>query len=510
MRGRVLMVQGTGSSVGKSLLVAGLCRLFQQDGLRVAPFKAQNMALNAFVTSEGHEVGRAQAVQAEAAGVPPHVDMNPILLKPEGNARSQVVVMGKPWRSLPAATYYQHRRELWPTVTAALDRLRARHDLVIIEGAGSPAEINLRPRDIVNMAVALHAQAPVLLVGDIERGGVFASLIGTLILLAPEEQRLVKGLIINKFRGDLSLLQDGLRMIEERAGKPVLGVVPFVPDLAIAEEDSLALEQPELRDPVTAESAIDIAVVRLPRVSNFDDVDALRLQPGVRVRFVTTTGELGRPHAVILPGSKNTLDDLVWLRQRGLEQTIRDLARTGTAVVGICGGYQMLGQRLSDPHAVDGYSLEGGDGCSMPGLGLLPVDTVFQPQKRTLQVKARVVSDRGFLAPIVGCEVEGYEIHMGETQGGQPLFEITGTGQTQGRRSEGAVDKTGRIMGTYLHGVFDTPAFREAWLRSLGWQGAGTLPPLRQVREAAYKRLAGALRDSLDVAQLREIIDHAL
>jgi adenosylcobyric acid synthase len=352
MTAKVLMVQGTASSAGKSLLVTALCRIFSQDGLRVAPFKAQNMSLNSFVTDEGHEIGRAQVVQAEAAGIAPHVDMNPILLKPEGDARSQVVVMGRPWQTLSAASYYERKQLLWEQVTTALARLRAQYDLVVIEGAGSPAEINLRQSDIVNMAVALHVGAPVLLAGDIDRGGVFASLVGTLVLLDEAERRLVKGLVINKFRGDLSLLEPGLAMLEERAGVPVLGVVPFLPQLHIAEEDSVALDGAPAATDAPA-GALDVAVIRLPRISNFDDYDALALEPGVQVRYVDSARELGQPAAIILPGTKHTLSDLRWLRSQGLDQRIVELARQGAAVAGTRLSRPRrrgAGERLRDPH----------------------------------------------------------------------------------------------------------------------------------------------------------------
>ncbi len=500
------MVQGTASSVGKSLLVAGLCRLFRQDGLRVAPFKAQNMSLNSYVTPEGHEIGRAQVVQAEAAGLPPHVDMNPVLLKPEADTRSQVVLMGRPWKSVPAGTYYRHRDELWATVAAALDRLRARYDLVIAEGAGSPAEINLRPGDIVNMDVALHAQAPVLLVGDIDRGGVFAALLGTLMLLAPEERALVRGLVINKFRGDLALLTDGLRMLEERAGVPVVGVVPYLHNLAIAEEDGVYLENlgPAAR---SAAEALDIAAIQLPHISNFDDLDALQLEPGVRVRWVTEARALGQPRAIVIPGSKNTLGDLAWLRAQGLASAIGERARAGTAIVGICGGYQMLGNTLADPQGYDG----GQAAEAVAGLGLLPVDTTFYGEKATHQARAQVRASQGWLAELVGGEVTGYEIHMGASRGGTPLFEIVERGPHAVSEPDGAVAAEGRILGTYLHGLFDTPAFRRAWLRSLGWQGDASPAglTLREVREAAYDRLAAVLRESLDVGRLYALIRDA-
>jgi len=501
MTANVLMVQGTASSAGKSVLVTALCRIFSQDGVRVAPFKAQNMALNAFVTPEGREIGRSQAVQAEAAGIPPHVDMNPVLLKPEGEARSQVIVMGRPWQTLPATSYYERKQVLWEQVTAALARLRERYELVVIEGAGSPAEINLRQSDIVNMAVARHADAPVLLVGDIDRGGAFASMVGTLALLEEEERRLVKGLVINKFRGDLGLLQDGLEMLEERAGVPVLGVIPYLPDLHIAEEDSVALEGALT---VASGDDVDIAVIRLPRISNFDDFDPLALEPGVRVRYVSAARELGRPDAVILPGTKHTIADLEWLRDKGLDGRILDLARRGVAVVGICGGYQMLGRRI-----VDASGVESPEGAACDGLGLLPVATEFAAAKETHQVQAEVLSGPGFLAAAAGAAVAGYEIHMGSSgltgSGACPLFRLTQRGGRPADALDGAVDAAGRVWGSYLHGLFDNTGFRRAWLRSLGWSPPGQEIDVLSIRQAAYDRLAAAVRASLDMDRVRRM-----
>ncbi len=498
MAAKVLMVQGTASSAGKSLLVTALCRIFAQDGVRVAPFKAQNMALNSFVTPEGHEIGRSQAVQAQAAGLPPHVDMNPILLKPEGDARSQVVVMGRPWQTLAAADYYERKAILWEQVTAAMARLRERYELVVIEGAGSPAEINLREGDIVNMAVALHADAPVLLVGDIDRGGVFASLLGTLMLVEAAERRLVKGLVINKFRGDVRLLEPGLEMFEVRAGVPVLGVIPYLHDLRIAEEDSVALEGAQAA--AGPDGVIDVAVIRFPRISNFDDFDALALEPGVRVRYVGAARELGRPDAVILPGTKHTLADLGWLRSQGLDRRVIDLAWQGAAVAGICGGYQMLGRAISDPAGVESSAGERSE-----GLGLLPVVTEFAPVKATHQVQARALAGAAS-----GTQVAGYEIHMGRSrlagEKAQPLLRLVRRSGRPVDAFDGAVDAAGRVWGTYLHGIFDNTRFRRAWLRSLGWS-----PPEREVdlaatRQVAYDRLAAAVRASLDMDLLRQIV----
>ena len=352
MAGKVLMIQGASSSVGKSLLVTALCRLFAQRGVRVAPFKAQNMSNNAAVCVDGAEIGRSQAVQATAAGIEPTAEMNPILLKPEGNARSQVIVMGRPWRTLLAGEYYQHKAELWPVVTTALDRLRAAYELVVIEGAGSPAELNLHATDIVNMAVARYARSPVLLVGDIDRGGVFAQLLGTLWLLPPAEQALVRALVVNKFRGDLRLFAEGVRILEARSALPVLGVVPFVPNLYIPEEDSASLDE-VAEMPSAGMAEIDIAVIRLPRLANFDDFSPLAAEEGIRLRYVHSCTTLGQPHAVILPGTKSTIADLVWLQEQGLAQAIRDLGAAGTAVAGICGGYQMLGGNILDPQGVE-------------------------------------------------------------------------------------------------------------------------------------------------------------
>ncbi len=495
MSARTLMIQGTGSSVGKSLLVTGLCRLYARRGIRVLPFKAQNMSNNAGVTPEGGEIGRAQVVQAEACGVPPHVDMNPILLKPEADSRSQVVVLGRPWATLPAGSYYRRKAELWEVVVEALERLRARADLVVIEGAGSPAELNLREGDIVNMAVARHAQSPVLLVGDIDKGGIFAQLLGTLWLLAPEERALVRGLIVNKFRGDPALFADGVRILEERSGLPVLGVVPWLPDHGIAEEDAATLGSTVGRASPTEGVMLDIAVIALPRIANFDDFDPLAMEPGVRVRFVRTADELGRPHAVILPGTKHTLADLAWLRDTGLAEAVKALAREGTTVVGICGGYQMLGWSIADPVGVEG-------GGRAEGLGLLPIQVVFHREKVTWPARARACGNLPWLPD--GMELEGYEIHMGRAASPAPLFEIRRPNEEMALDGCAAAD--GRVWGTHLHGLFHNDAFRRAWLRSLGWHLSEGDRPLAERRAAAYDRLADALEAALDIAHLDAMI----
>jgi adenosylcobyric acid synthase len=496
MTAKTLMVLGTHSDAGKSILVTALCRIFAQDGYRVAPFKAQNMALNAGVTPEGHEIGRATIAQAEAAGIPAHVDMNPILLKPEGHRRSQVVLDGRPYTHIDAGNWHSLKPLLWQHVTAALDRLRARFDLVIMEGAGSPAEINLKGGDIVNMRVAQYAGAPVLLVGDIDRGGVFAALVGTMMLLEPEERALVKGFVINKFRGDINLLGDGLHMLQERTfNTPTLGVIPYLPQIGIAAEDSVTLDK-ALPGP-GAENMVDIAVIRLPRIANFDDFDPLAAEPGVQVRFVEQVEKLASPVAIILPGSKMTLPDLAWLRESALAERIIQLARAGTPIVGICGGYQMLGESLFD---LSGVEADGGTRAA--GLGLLPVETIFTGDKRTIQVQATLQCETGPFALLKGTPIRGYEIHMGRSQISANVSPLCRVGQESNHHFDGAVSNDGRMWGTYLHGLFDNNALRHAWLRSLGWQGTGQAFD----REQAYNRLADHVRSHLDMAVLRQIV----
>jgi len=494
--GRTLMVQGTSSAVGKSLLVTGLCRYYRDLGLRVAPFKAQNMALNSAVTPEGLEIGRAQAVQAEAAGIPPHVDMNPILLKPEAGGGCQVVVMGEPATTIPSSDY--HPRALSPVVEASLLRLRQQYDLVILEGAGSPAEINLKSRDIANMYLAELADAPVLLVGDIDRGGVFAALAGTLLLLEPHERKRVVGLVINKFRGDLGLLRDGLSMIEARVERPVLGVLPFLPELRIAEEDSVALEQRRAVAPHP--DRLDVAVLRFPHLSNLDDVLALEHEPDVGVRFVERLDALGAPDApdlVILPGSKSTRADLVWLRERGFEPWLRKRAERAAPILGICGGYQMLGERI-----VDAESVEGGGG-EAEGLGLLPCVTRFAPHKVTRRVHAtplRSLLTGGAETPLAA--VAGYEIHMGDVVragGAAPLWRIDD-------RTEGCQDPGGAVAGTLIHGVLEDDALRHAMLRGLAARrGLSALRFSASRPDAEYDRVAAAVAEHLDTEQLARL-----
>jgi adenosylcobyric acid synthase len=445
------MVQGTASGVGKSLLVAALCRIFARAGHRVAPFKSQNMSLNAAVTADGGEIGRAQAVQAAA------VDMNPILLKPEADDRSQVVVRGRAIASVDWHGYGRLAPTLWPVVVECLDRLRHAHDLVIIEGAGSPAEINLG-LDLANMRVAALAGAPVLLVGDIDRGGVFASLVGTLALLAPGDRARVAGIVVNRFRGDPGVLAPGLELLTARTGVPVLGVVPHLGEAPLPEEDALGLEHAG-RD--VADARVSVAVPRLPRIANFDDLEPLAAEPGVAVRFVARPEALDGADVVVLPGSKTTVADLAWLRERGLDAAIARAAADGRPVIGVCGGYQMLGERLDDPDRVESAA------PSVTGLGLLPVVTTFERAKTTRRVRGRVLAG-GLFDGAAGAPVDGYEIHCGHTtaHGGAAVFALT---ERAGAPTGPATDvsegtRAGSVAGTYLHGCFSSGALRRALL----------------------------------------------
>lgn len=503
MPARTLMIQGTASSVGKSVLVTALCRIFKQDGFRVAPFKSQNMALNSFVTSEGGEIGRAQAVQAEAAGIKPSVDMNPVLLKPESDARSQVIVRGKVAKTITAGAYYRYTPSLLKTVESSLQCLRSAYDVVIIEGAGSPAEINLRETEIVNMRVARMAHAPVLLVGDIDRGGVFASLVGTLELLEEDERRHVKGLIINKFRGDPKLLEPGLDMLEKRTSRPVLGVVPYFRDIVIGQEDSVYLdERPESR----SSADLDIAIIRLSHISNYDDFDPLE-EEGCRVRYVASFAEIGTPDLIIIPGTKITVRDLRHLWRSGLAEGIIQRARNGTPVIGVCGGYQMLGRSIYDPGEAE--SAEG----AVLGLGLLDVVTTFAPEKSTTQVKGRVLADRGLLKGMKGLELIGYEIHMGQASSSNDsaAFDIFETPEGKVDYVDGAINARGTVLGTYMHGLFHNHAFRQTMLNNLR-RHRGLPERWDRVvnKEQQYDKLADLVRRSLDIPAIYSIVEEGV
>lgn len=502
MAAKTLMVQGTASSVGKSILVAALCRILRQDGWNVAPFKAQNMSLNSYVTRDGKEMGRAQVVQAEAACVEPRVEMNPILLKPEADNRSQVVVDGRPLRALDAHHYFDLQSELWPVVTRSLEDLLEEFEVLVMEGAGSPAEVNLREKDLVNMRVARYCRAPVLLVGDIDRGGVFASLVGTLELLEPEERALIRAFLINKFRGDLSLLTPGLDWLEQRTGVPVAGVIPYFKDIHIAEEDSVALEQ---RKALKAQQdyLIDIAVIGLPHIANFDDFDPLVQERGVRLRYVERNDCLGNPDLIILPGTKSTVADLRYLKESGLAETIVACAQTGTPVAGICGGFQMLGEKILDPGHVESRETA----CS--GLALLPLTTTFGPHKSTHQVRGRVLLNRGILSGAQGLDVRGYEIHMGQTEVPQALapFHIEERSRNGCLDFDGCLNPEGSVLGTYFHGLFHNRDFRRALLQELARRREVRLPAASRVisKEEEYDRLADLVRGALDMELIYRI-----
>lgn len=504
MTARTIMVQGTASSVGKSIVTTALCRLFVQEGLRVAPFKSQNMALNAFVTPEGGEIGRAQAVQAVAARVAPTVDMNPILLKPEGDSRSQVVVLGKPLGSLSALDYQAKKPDLREVVAGSLARLRATHDVVVIEGAGSPAEINLKPRDIVNMFVAELADAPVLLVGDIDRGGVFAAFVGTLELLEPQERARIAAFVVNKFRGDIKLLEPGLDFLRERTGVPVLGVLPYVQRLQIADEDSVSLDDRRGRKRAGPDE-VEIAVVRLPRISNYDDFQPLEHEPGVVVRFVEHAHEFEGADLVVLPGTKSTLADLAWLRQAGMASAIEQRAARGELVLGVCGGCQMLGTKIIDSHRIES-EIEQDE-----GLGLLRVETEFGPEKRTTQLRGRA-GVASFLSSAEDTQITGYEIHMGRVSRApdcQAAFVITErNGQAQ-IALDGARSADGVVVGTMIHGLFENPSVRRSLVTTLRSR-KGLAPrnhsPSTPAAADEFDRLAGVLRSHVDMKLLLGLI----
>jgi adenosylcobyric acid synthase len=515
MTAKVLMVQGTSSSAGKSLLVTALCRIYARRGIRVAPFKAQNMSNNAAVCADGSEIGRAQALQAAAAGLAPSVDMNPVLIKPEADSRSQVILMGRPWHTLEAKNYYEKKAILWEHVTAALDRLRADYDFVIIEGAGSAAEINLRRGDIVNMAVARYAQSPVLLIGDIDRGGIFAQLLGTLWLLDSDERALVRGLVVNMFRGDLALFSDGVQILEEKGNVPVLGVLPYLRNLNLPDEDAVSVEDAlhkveplrhgdteeknkNLRDSAPPWLGLEIVVLALPRISNFDDFDPLKAESGVTLRYVSSAAEFGTPTAVIIPGTKSTIADLDWLRQTGLAEAVSKFAKNGGAVVGICGGYQMLGEAIADPHQVESKVEH------TSGLGLLPVSTEFLKEKATFQAQARIRCRSRWMARLNDSTVSGYEIHMGETLSQTAWLEIASRNGEQVKVADGSVSSDGKIWGCYLHGIFVNDEFRHAWLEGLGWKHRASSQS--EIFNQSLELLADSVEGALNMDLLEKII----
>jgi adenosylcobyric acid synthase len=495
-----IMLQGTASDVGKSVLVAGLCRIFHQDGLKTAPFKSQNMALNSGITPYGQEMGRAQIFQAEAAGVVPDVRMNPVLLKPTSDRQAQVVLMGKVATDMDAVTYHDYKPRLREQIISVWQSLASEYEAIVLEGAGSPAEINLRDRDIVNMGMAEMAQCPVVLVADIDRGGVFAAIYGTLALLQEHERWRVKGVIINKFRGDVALLIPGIRQIEELTGVPVLGVMPWL-DVDLEDEDGVALQRGKyLR---TGERAIDIAVVQLPHISNFTDFNALAAQPDVRVHYVRSPDELHNTDLIILPGSKNTLGDLTWLQENGLAQAVLQARNAGVPVLGVCGGYQMLGETIVD-------EVESGLG-TLPGLGLLNTATRFAHNKTTTLVGATVQTGLpGMLADCGNLELKGYEIHMGETTLLEPCRPLLWLVKEGVRMADGAISEDGLVFGTYLHGLFDSDAFTRTLINALRIRKG--LPELdiavdyAQYKSQQFDLLADGMRKHIDIDRIYQIM----
>ena len=480
------MFQGTSSHVGKSILTTALCRILFRAGRRVAPFKAQNMALNSFVTADGLEMGRAQAAQAEAANLAPRVEMNPVLLKPTGNATSQVIINGRAVGVMSAAAYHSgYSLKAFDAVKDALKKLSAEFDTIIIEGAGSPAEVNLKANDIVNMRVAKHLNAPVILVADIDRGGALASIVGTLELLDDDERALVKGLVINKFRGDVNLFLPAVDFLERKTGKPVLGIVPFIDKLGIDDEDSVSLD-----DKVSSGGEINIAVVRLGKLSNFTDFDSLAGEADVQLTYATAPDALDTADVIILPGSKNTSEDLLNLRGNGFADKILQRAGYGAAIIGICGGFQMLGTKLYDPLGTESAHAE------LDGLGLLPIETTFAAEKFTRQVTLPNVDFEFLGSRIAGTNLEGYEIHSGEsTLRGQKVI------------------AAGNVFGTYVHGIFDNDGFRRQFLNAV--RKKKNLPPLpatrnlRAERQQNYDRLARIVRESLNMDLLEKILCRA-
>ncbi|KNY27997.1 cobyric acid synthase [Pseudobacteroides cellulosolvens] len=507
MKGKSLMIQGTGSSVGKSIITAGLLRIFKQDGHDVAPFKSQNMALNSFITKEGKEMGRAQVVQAEAAGKEPSVTMNPILLKPTTDRKAQVILNGQVYKNMSAAEYHEFKPQLAEMVKETFMGLSSKNDIVVIEGAGSPAEINLRENDIVNMGMAQIARSPVILVGDIDKGGVFASLAGTMLLLTEEEKARVKGVIINKFRGDLEILKPGLDMLYDIIKVPVLGVVPYT-KLNIEDEDSLAERFQKEKGANISE--IDIVIIKVPHMSNFTDFNPLENLQGVKVRYVDTSHEIGQPDLIVLPGTKNTIEDMLYLKKSGMEEVIKNLYKKGVVIFGVCGGYQMLGQNIEDPYKTESELL------GICGMSLLNSSTVFGQKKITTQVEGVVSSNTELLHDLDNTKIIGYEIHMGTTEykeGCIPFIELNKAAGSAAKFVGGVMNREGSVFGTYIHGIFDNMEFTIGFVNNIRKRKGLTKlhydksMEFNQYKEMQYDKLAEILRSSLDIEKIYEIIN---
>ncbi len=495
--GKPIMFQGTASNVGKSFIAAAFCRIFHQDGLRVIPFKSQNMALNSYVTKEGLEMGRAQVFQAEAAGILPSVQMNPILLKPHTNQKSQVIINGKVYGNMDAKEYQEFTPQLLETIQKIYKEISSQYDIVVIEGAGSPAEINLKDNDIVNMGMAKVADAPVILIGDIDRGGVFASLVGTIMLLSEEERERIKGVIINKFRGDIKLLEPGIKMLEDMIHIPVLGVLPYM-NVFMEDEDSLTARFNKTH----AVTTVSIEVVCLPYISNFTDFSIFETQEDVSIRYITRGKCIGDPDMLIIPGSKNTMEDILYLRESGLMEQIKRFAKKGKLVVGLCGGYQMLGKKLWDPKGIETGIHE------LEGLGLLDIETSFDTEKVTTQVSGRIQNNLpGYLKDLGGKKITGYEIHMGTTTFGKDIIPLLAIEEKLGKKVsfiEGCTNKEGNIIGTYLHGFFDEVDFMRSLLNTLREKKGldkkhTTVTSLDEFKNREYDKLAKIVRQNVDL-----------
>ena len=512
---KALMIQGTGSGAGKSLLVAALCRIFKDSGVNAAPFKAQNMALNSYITLEGGEIGRAQALQAEAAKIEPTVDMNPILLKASGEAGSQVIIHGKVHSTMKAGEYYAFKKEAWKAVIKSFNRLSKKHELIIMEGAGSPAEINLMNVDIVNMSIAKHAKAPVILVGDIDKGGVFASLYGTVKLIG-NDSRHIKAYVINKFRGDLSILKPGLEMIHEKTGKPVIGVLPYINNIDLPEEDGQALSSqrglcPPYVIPLSEkDKKIKIVIVKLQYISNFTDFDPFMHKPDIEIIYSRNSSEIENADMVIIPGSKNTVKDLMFLKETSLDKSIKQAYSKGIQIMGMCGGYQMLGKKIYDPHSIESPHKE------VDGLGLLNIETTFEKEKTTCRVEGDLVrsSEFGYKSS-ENTKLTGYEIHMGTSRGDIGLFKLRRLSSNPSRATlcsplilDGSIN--GNCWGTYIHGIFENDSFRRGIINSLRKQRG--LPPVdstikySEMKEKAIDNLADIVKQHLDMNFINRII----
>lgn len=499
---KAIMIQGTMSNAGKSLIAAALCRIFKQDGYKVAPFKSQNMALNSYITLDGLEMGRAQVMQAEAAGTEPDVRMNPILLKPTTDVGAQVIVNGKVKGNMSARDYFKSKSEMIPDIMAAYESLSSEYDIIVIEGAGSPVELNLKTDDIVNMGMAKLVNAPVLIVGDIDRGGVFAQLLGTYYLLEDDEKELVKGFVVNKFRGDISLFDDGINILKDKSGVDVLGVVPYM-NVDIEDEDSLSVKLEN-----TQKKAVDIVVIRLPKLSNFTDFDVFNQYENVSVRYVQTAEQLDSPDMIIIPGTKSTIDDMLWMRQNGLEAAVKKKVAEGIPIFGVCGGYQILGMSISDPDMAE-------NGGTIRGMELLPVDTVFGSEKKRTRVDGVFKSVPGVFAGLTGKKFGGYEIHMGssvicENNPVDHLAVLNREGEKSGCESYPDGVAVGNVYGSYVHGIFDegevSDIIVEALCKIKGIENNEKKIGRHEYKEMQYDKMADIVRENIDVKRLYEIM----